>query len=255
MNLSNALKTAKNVITANSPQLLVGTAIVGVVTTGVLAAKGGYKARGVIDEAESERDTPLNFQEKAQLTWLCFAPSVLTGASTIAATVGVHTIHTKRHAALAGLYAIGASKSDELQAKAEELLGAKKSQLLEDHLAQKAVDRDFEQRGEEFLNHEVIVTGKGEQLCREDFTGRYFDGSLNSIESAVNDLNAILLDGPADMNNLFDYLGIEPSAAGEVFGWKPKTKVMVKPGSALTPKGKAVINVRFHPAATTSYEN
>lgn len=254
MNLSNALKTAKNVITANSPQLLVGTAIVGVVTTGVLAAKGGYKARGVIDEAEAERNAPLNFQEKAQLTWLCFAVPVLTGASTIAATVGVHTIHTKRHAALAGLYAIGASKSDELQAKAEELLGAKKSQLLEDHMAQQAVDKDFEEKGEDFLRHEVIITGKGSQLCRDDFTGRYFDGDLTSIGEAVNNVNAILLEGPANFNNLLDYLGVEPSTAGEEVGWKPGTKIDIKPGGAMAPNGRPVINVRFHPKPVPDYD-
>lgn len=79
MNIASYVKTAKSVITANSPVLLVGTTIAGVVTTGVLAAKAGYNARGIVDEAEGKyaaletEKVELTTQEKAQLTWLCYA--------------------------------------------------------------------------------------------------------------------------------------------------------------------------------------
>ena len=91
-NLNRGLKTVRSVITANSPVLLVGATITGVVATGILSAKAGYKARGIIDEEKARRgdaavanqifDThveekavydaaaELTTKEKAQLTWL-----------------------------------------------------------------------------------------------------------------------------------------------------------------------------------------
>lgn len=121
INISSYVKTAKSVITANSPVLLLGTTIAGVVTTGVLAAKAGYKARGIVDEAEGrykeefdEEFVVLTPQEKIQLTWLCYATAGISGAGTIASAVGTHTIHTKRANAMAALYAVTSNKLDDM---------------------------------------------------------------------------------------------------------------------------------------------
>ena len=123
MNISSSIKTVKNLVTANSPVLLVGAAITGVVATGVLAAKGGYKARGIIDNYTAETGETPDLQKQVQLTWLCYAAPAVTGASTILSVVGVHTIHTKRHAALAGLYAVANNRLDVVQVNAGVVLG------------------------------------------------------------------------------------------------------------------------------------
>lgn len=262
MNLSNSIRTIKTVITANSPVLLVGTAVAGVVTTGILSAKGGYKARGIVDEERARRRAQLDsdsakavkeyqelmaagadltVQEKFQLTWLCYAAPAVTGASTIASVVGVHTIHTKRHAALAGLYAVTSGKLDDYREKAEELLGSKKVQQLNDTLAQDAVDSDAP-----FENHEVIITGQGAELCRDDFSGRYFYGSVATVEKAIGTINIQLVEsGDASLNNYYDLIGLDPIPLGDSYGWSG-TKLEPRFGSATTPDGRACITVWFH---------
>lgn len=260
MNLSNALRTAKSVITANSPVLLVGTAIAGVVTTGVLAAKGGYKARGIIDEERMKRvsspeppfDTFLEYQEeflksapeiplpeKVKLTWLCYAAPAVTGASTIASAVGVHTIHTKRHAALAGLYAVTTGKLDDYREQAEELLGSKKTQQLNDAVAQRSADN------REFENSEVIIAG-GTELMLDDWSGRYFYSSVPEVEKAVAAVNMQLVEtGDCSMNEYYDKLGLSPIKMGDRFGWSG-AKIEPKFGSAKTPDGsRAAVVVWF----------
>lgn len=241
MNLSNAVRTAKSVITANSPVLLVGTAVAGVVATGVLAAKGGYKARGIIEEAQELKGEDLTTNEKVQLTWLCFATPALTGASTIAATVGVHVIHNKRNAALAGLYAVASTKLDDYKEQAEELLGPKKTQALNDAVAQKTVDREGP-----FENNEVRMLTDGTELCHDATTGRWFMSSVNKIESAINDMNRrVLSSGEISLNEFYDQVGLEPIPWGETFGWN----VQIEPrfGNVTSSDGRPAISVWFHP--------
>lgn len=246
LNISSAVKNVKTVITANSPVLLVGTAVAGVVATGILAAKGGYNARGIIDEHqalmdESEQSRELTLQEKVQLTWLCFAPPVFTGASTIASVVGVHTIHTKRHAALAGLYAVTTTKLDDYTEKAEEMLGAKKTQALNDSVAQKQLDR----HPEKFENAEVMMVSDGTELCYDEWSGRWFMGSVPRIEKAVNEINRRLIDeGDASLNDFYDALGLGPIAMGQTFGWSG-AKIEPRFGSVTSPDGRPAISVWF----------
>lgn len=240
MNLSSGLRTLQSVITANSPVLLVGTAVAGVVATGFLAAKGGYKARGILDEAEEEKGEELTTTEKVQLTWLCYAAPTLTGASTIASVVGVHSIHTKRHAALAGLYAVTQGKLDDYREKAEELLGAKKTQELNTAMVQRSVDRN------PIDDKEVLMVSDGTELCYDDWSGRYFMGSVTKIEAALNTLNRTLLDnGEASLNSFYDNLGLTSITMGDRFGWSGRDQVEAKFAPVTTSDGRPAVGFWF----------
>lgn len=246
LNLSSAVRSAKSVITANSPVLLVGTAVVGVITTGVLAAKGGYKARGVIDavrEESGEEPTPM---EKIKLTWLCYAIPAATGASTIASVLGVHLIHNKRHAALAGLYAVTTAKLDDYADEAEKLLGPKKSQQLNNAVAQKGIDRDS------FSDtHEIIITGMGTELMYDEWSGRYFDGSIPVVEQAIAEINIQLSESEkASLNDYWAHVGLPPLDIGHSFGWHVR-RIDAKFGSVNTPDGRSAVSVGFHESPTT----
>ncbi len=235
MNLSKAVRTAQVLITANSPVLLVGAAVAGVVTTSILAAKAGYQARGIIDAAEAAADEPLTVPEKVKLTWLCYAAPAVTGATTIASVVGVHTIHTKRHAALAGLYAVANTKLDDYREKAEELLGPKKTQVLNDSVAQRSLDR------REPSIHEVVLVEGGTDLMYDEWSGRYFMGSVAIVERAVNEINLMLAEtGDANLNDFYDHLGLTPLPMGLNFGWSG-ARVEVRFGAVQTPDGRAAV--------------
>lgn len=250
LNINHAVKTFKHVVTANSPALLAGTAIIGVVTTGVLAAKGGYKARGILEEAVAVKGAELSNQEKFQLTWLCAAAPALTGVSTIGAIVGSHLIHTKRFAGMAGAYALMSNKVDDYQEKVEELLGPKKSQLVRDEVAQKARDRHGE-----IENSEAIMLDGGTELCHDDFAGRYFNGSTVIIDRAINKINSQLVtEDSASLNDFYEAIGLPKTAVGELVGWSG-TKIEPRYGNAhdLTPDGKPSIGFWFQPEPKSDY--
>lgn len=238
-NLASGFKSVKALITANSPVLLVGATIAGVVTTGVLAAKGGYKARGIVDEAEALSPEPLTVQDKARLTWLCYAAPAVTGVSAIVSVVGVHWIHNKRNAALAGLYAVTSGKLDDMREEAEKLLGAKKTQTLSDALAQKAVDANPVE------DNEVIILDEPSSLCMDKQSGRYFMGSVPKIEKAIAAINMqIVEDGDASLNDFYDLLGLRGIPIGQRFGWNT-TKIEGDFGSAISTDGQSVIVIDF----------
>lgn len=249
MNIASYVKTAKSVITANSPVLLLGTTIAGVVTTGVLAAKAGYKARGIVDEAEGrykgqddEEFIELSIQEKAQLTWLSYATAGISGVGTVAAAVGTHTIHTKRANAMAALYAVTSNKLDDMTEKAEELLGPKKTQQLKDEVAQKQVDRT------PVDDNEVYLLDNGTQLCFDEWTGRYFMSSMTKIENAVNEINRNLIDyGEVSLNEFYDRIGLPTVPMGESFGWCGN-KIDARFGAVNTINGRSAISVGFREA-------
>lgn len=245
MNLSHAVRTAKSIITANSPVLLVGTAVAGVVSTGILAARGGYKARGILDAAEAERamksEPPLDLQEKVKLTWLCYAGPAATGVSTIIAVSGVHLIHTKRHKELAALYAVASTRLDDYRAKAEQMLGPKKTQDLQNELAQEELDRNPLND-----NRQVIILGGGQEICYDSWSDRYFTGSQPIIDKAFNEVNLALAEyGECSLNEFYDYVGLPTIPYGDDFGWSGGGKLEPTFGGAMTPDGRAAICFGF----------
>lgn len=269
INIASYVKTAKTVITANSPVLLLGATIAGVATTGVLAAKAGYRARGMVDEARMKQiaspeppfDTfaeyyetylstqpELTLQEQVRLTWLCYAVPAVTGASTILSAVGIHTIHTKRAHAMSALYAVTSTKLDDYTTKAEELLGPKKTQELTNDTAQKQIDRS------KFENSEVIMTDHGKELCYDELSGRYFYGSHAKIEDAANEVNRKLIDdGDCALNDWYDFIGLPPIPWGAAFGWQGPNKVNISTGATKAPDGRSAISVWFHDSPKDNY--
>lgn len=238
MNLNAMVRTAKTVITANSPALLVVAAVTGIVTTGITAAKAGYKARGIIDEAKADAGVDeLPLGDKVKLTWLCYAVPAVTGASSIASVLGVHTIHTKRHAAMMGLYAVATTKLDDVQEKAEEMLGSKKAQQLRNEVAQKAVDRN------PVTDHEVVILEGGTELMYDEWSGRYMMGNIGIVETAIANVNILMAsNGEAALNDFYDYVGLSSIPMGLKFGWVGDAKLTVSFGSVKTNDGRAAVS-------------
>ena len=251
LKLTPYVKTAKNVITANSPALLVGTAIAGVISTAVLAARGGYKARGILDEAAKERaatvppQPPLDTMEKVKLTWLCYATPGVTAASSILSIVGLHTIHTKRHATMAAMYTVASGKLDTMTEEAEKLLGPKKAQDLTNAMAQKSADEN------PIDDNEVIITGEGKDLWYDEWSGRWFTSTLSKVQQAINEVNrAIIDDGEACLNDFYEFLGLRSIPMGSTHGWSKgegaTPKVNGRYGAIRTTDGRAANSIYFH---------
>lgn len=202
-------KNLGGVISKNSPQILTGLGCAGVVTTAILAVKATPRAIQLLEESEA-----LNGLGKVKLTWKCYIPAGIVGVTSIACIIGANTISTKRNAALAALYSLSEAAFREYQGKVVETIGKTKDRQIRDEVAKDKV------LANPVGNHEVIFTGKGDVLCLDALTGRYFKSDIEKIRQSVNELNRDLLSEMwLSLNDLYYALDLPNTVLGDEMGW------------------------------------
>lgn len=204
----------------NSPHILAGLAIGGVVTTVVLATKAQIKADEILSANTNliDEDTgdfvELTIKEKAELTWQCYIPTAISAVATIGLIIGVDAVHTKRAVALAGLCTASQKALEEYQNKVIETEGKKKHDKIQEDIAQDILDRNPVDKSL------VIRTGQGGTLCYDVLSGRYFYHDINKIHQAINEYNhALNLDYCKSLNEFYQYVGLDDIGLGDECGW------------------------------------
>lgn len=227
MELNSISTMAKNlggVIFKNSPVILTGLATAGVITTAVLAVRATPKALLLIEEELHDRtgDWPhpearfanLTSREVVRITWRCYIPAIAVGCATIFCIVQSLSINQRRNAALASVYAITEKAFKEYQSKVIETIGQSKELKVRDSISEDRI------KANPPSSNEVIFTGKGEILCYDSLTGRYFKSSVEDIKQTINELNRRLMrDMFIELNELYYELGLAGTTLGSMMGW------------------------------------
>jgi hypothetical protein len=227
------MKIAKNLagrISENSPTILTGAAIAGLVTSVIFAVKATPRAIILIEEENEKRwkETPndeepelLTTIDIVKLTWRCYIPTAGMLIATGACIIGANSINQKRYAALATAYTLSETAFREYKQKVVETLGKNKEQKLRDEIA---ADRIKENPP---TPNEVIFSKKGEVLCYESLTKRYFKSDYEHIRRIVNDLNDQLFsEGFVTMNDMFWALGLDMMRPYDGIGWDVTTGII-----------------------------
>lgn len=217
----------------NAPVILTAIAVVGVVSTAIAAVKASPKAEEVIDDA---KDTISGVKQEAdEKGWTedevkqtvkeikidtakelakIYAPTIISGVGTITCIIGAQKLSLRRQAALAAAYNLTESTLREYQKKAREILGEKKEAEIQDYVAKRKLEKN------PMDDAKVVVTGKGDYLCYDEISGRYFRSSSAKIQAAVNDLNFQLLNElRCTLNDFYQLLGLEEIGFGDEMGW------------------------------------
>jgi len=208
----------------NSPTILTGLSVAGLVTTVVMAVGATPKALCLISEEEMKREDefvktsneplPITKMDVVKLTWKCYIPTVAMGVLTAAMMVGANSISLRRNAALATVYSLAERSLEEYQRKVVETLGDKEEEKLRGDIAQDRL------KAHPVDEKQVIITGKGEILCYDSLSGRYFKSSMETVRKAQNDFNFRLMNEMyRSVNEFYDLLGLEPTATGNEMGW------------------------------------
>ena len=199
----------------NSPQILMGVGIAGMLTTVVLAVKATPKALESIEEAKQEQGVEqLTVVDTVKSTWKHYIPAAVTGTVSTACLICSNTVSTRRTAALATAYKLSETALAEYKDKVVEVIGEKKEQQVREKVAQAKLEQN------PVSNSEVIITGKGNTLCYEPLTGRYFKSSADILHKAENEINRKLnYDWYVSLNEFFVEIGLEPTDLGGDLGW------------------------------------
>lgn len=233
--ITNLIDVSGDVLKRHSPLILAATAIAGVATTAIFAAKAAPKARDeahmvVADRAEwrlkdpeyhGEPFTPLTHIEWLQVTWKIWIPTVVSGALTVTAIVLMHQTHKKRYAALTGLYVLGNKAFEEYQEAVEENVGKKDRAKIKEAVAEKAIAR---------LDNEPFHQANGGDAAFYDgYIGRPFFSDVETIRRAVNDFNAHINNNfYGNLNLLYEYMGLPAVDVGYEVGWNSDRLVVVE---------------------------
>ena len=231
-NLSRIVKSVQVGLQKHSPEILTGVGIAGMITAAVLAVRATPKALILMDEEKRRINAELLAEAKKKkqencvrvdklkpielirTTWVCYIPAAVTGALSVACLIGANSVNIRRNAALATAYSLSESALKEYQEKVINTIGEKKEQEIRDNIAKDKLSRD------PVSNKEVIITGRGETLCYDTITSRYFKCDIEKLRKVENELNKKLISEMyISLNDFYYEVGLRATAIGDDLGW------------------------------------
>jgi Family of unknown function (DUF6353) len=206
--ITDLLKQTEQFSKENSAAILTGVGVVGTVTTAYLTGRATLKCAHILADEE------FTAKEKLPYIWKPYIPAAASGILTVTSIVAANRISSRKAAALAVAYGISDRAFQEYKDKVAEKLTAPKLTALHDEIAQDKVNAN------PVSNNQVLIVGKGDVLCYDSYTGRYFQSSIEEIKKAVNELNhEILNHSYATLSSFYDRIGLPPTVVSEEVGW------------------------------------
>jgi hypothetical protein len=252
----------------NSTVILTGMGVSGTVATAVLTARASFKAADILAKEQEAADTELRITlekdpdapviipagelsrtEKVMKVWPLFIPPVITGATTITSIIVAHRISSKKIAALAIASGISERALQEYKDKLVERLGDKQARNVRDEIAQDRVTND------PVSGKEIILTGNGEVLCYDNYTGRYFMSTIEDIKRAENKINFEMVNFmSASLTQFYDEIGLPPTTLSDNVGWNINNRVEVEYSTTMSTDGRPCIAIDFLRAPIFDYD-
>lgn len=252
INLPGVMKNIELGLKKHSPQILIGFGVAGMVGATVLAVAVTPKAMKLIEEKKEEEGkdhlTPL---ETVQTTWKCYIPTAIMTLASAGCIIGSCTISTRRYAALGAAYKVIATGYNEYKNKVVETVGEEKAKEINTKVSQEQIKNNPPQK------QNIILTGKGDILCLESLTHRYFRSSVNEIKRAVNEINKrIFHELYVQLNDFFDELGLPGTVLGSELGWNSKGILLdVDFTSELSYDNEPVLVINYNILPRDDYES
>lgn len=230
----------------NSPHLLFGVGVVGVVATAVLASKATLKLDEVLndtqkdlemaklvleDNSDNERYTEDDYTKDVLLIQVkgavkvakLYAPALIAGGLSVAALTGSHVILTQRNLAVTAAYAALEKGYREYQQRVINELGEDRERELRYETVEKSTKTTVD--GKSKTTKSLVPSGEHSMYARffDEYnknwcqTPEYNRMFLQSQQNWANEL--LKARGHVFLNEVYDMLGLDRSKAGQVVGW------------------------------------
>ena len=150
---------------------------------------------------------------------IAYAPAIARGVGTVGCIVGSHHISAKEIAALTATCTYLTANRAKIEKTIKEKFGDDALTQVNNEVAQETLKNESKKTIKK-EGQTVEETGYGNLLFVDMYLGRKFRSSLEHVEKAEHLLNNEFHNGNyVCMNDFYRYLGIEPSIAGDKFGW------------------------------------
>ena len=252
-NISKTFNKAMFLTKKHSPEILMITGVVGIITSGVMACKATLKVNDILEEAKSdiekvhtvlndERVTEEKYSEmdsKKDLAAIyvqtglklakVYGPSLIIGTLSITSMFASNNILRKRNVALAAAYAVVDKSFEEYRGRVIDRFGEEVDRQIKYNLKTMKVDEVItDENGKEKKVKKKIEVGGPDMYSPYaiifDETNPYWekDAELNkfflqSRQAQAND--KLRANGYLFLNDVYEMLGHEKTKAGQVVGW------------------------------------
>jgi len=218
LNFSEFMNTAKREIAQRGPGILLGLGISGMFGTIFLAVKATPAALRKIERRREEcREKKLREPTRLDIIKLCwkdYVPSAITGTLSTACLLGANSVNGRRNAALATAYQLSETALSEYRGKVIEAVGERKEGSIRDEVAKDRITKNPPNA------NEIILTDKGDVLCLDSVSGRYFKTDIDLLKKAQNEINRRMISEMyISLNEFYDEIGLPPVSIGYDLGW------------------------------------
>ena len=206
----------------NASTILTVVGGVGVLITSIMAVKATPKAMTILEQAKEEKGEELTKFEKFKMAGPSYIPATIVGIGTVTCIFGANVLNKRQQAALVSAYTLVDSSYKQYRHKLVELYGKDTHNEIVDAIAvEKAEEVGIYA---ESLCANTCLTD--EESCGEpvlfydEFGGRYFESTIEQVIAAEYHTNRnFTLRGYAVLNELYEFLGLEPTDYGNTVGW------------------------------------
>lgn len=213
---SSALRSLKR----NSPTILTIGAIIGLGFTSVTVATGTLKAQKRLEKAKEEKGEDLTTFEVVKTAAPAYIPSVAIGLSTVACMLGANALNKRNQAALASAYALVDNGFKEYRNKVKEMLGEDVDEQIRDAIARDKCKQVYINTYGGLSSSESLPTDGDAVLFYEEYRNAYFESTIEAVRNAEYHFNRnFTMRGYANLNEFYEFLGLEPTKEGELLGW------------------------------------
>jgi Family of unknown function (DUF6353) len=208
-------RNAKN----NSPLILSVVAGVGTIATAYLAGKATIKAVRRCEDWEElngyDDDWRIRLLQRVKVSWTFYIPTAVSATSTIACVIAANRIGVRKTIAAQTALTISQQAFSEYRTKVIEQFGDRKDNAIRAAIAEDEIKKN------QPPSQDLLITGPGNYLCYEQYTGRYFASDIEKLRKAENELNAKLLAHDyATLNDFYYMIGIAQTSLSGEMGWK-----------------------------------
>lgn len=222
--MNSLLRHSQLFLKRNASTILTCAGGVGAVATSVMAVKATPKALDLMSQAEEEKGEDLTKMEIVRVAGPVYIPSILVGVSSLACIFGANALSKRQQAALMSAYALIDNSFKEYKGKVKDLYGEETHQEIVNAIA-------IEKADDVYIHSECLCANcdlsleenDGEpKLFYDEYANRYFEATIEQVISAEYHLNRnYILRGFSVLNELYEFLGLEPTEYGSVLGWAP----------------------------------
>lgn len=193
----------------NSSLLLSLGCSAGVLATGFTSARAALKARQKLLLTEEVKDDTLTTKE----TLFIAAPYYILPFTIAGVTIGGifcnHTLNQKEKLALISACTVAAAKLEEFKTKVNEIYGENATKMITDAINEEKASMQA-----------PPFTDLGTKLFYEPISGRLIERTEVEVLEAEYHFNRnFILRGYANLNEFYDFLGLERTPEGDVLGW------------------------------------